>query len=140
METSNDPSGSFTISKRSVRQIGIGLAVLGILVVIVIAIVGAVRAAQPGDTLLSSVNSSEFQAVFLTNNQIYVGKLTGEGGGFVDLRRVYQLVTSGGKRRLVPVKGQAEDLLMINRSQILFVENLRPSSDLTQTILRGSSP
>jgi hypothetical protein len=86
----------------------------------------------------------------LTNGQVYFGKLTAPGGDFYDLRKVYYLAAQaspqGGRaapQRLIKLGNEIhgpEDLMVINRSQILFVENLKPSGKVSQAISRAGSP
>src|SRR5476649_1478044 len=42
-------------------------------------------------TASSAVKSKEFQAVFLTNGQVYFGKLTNVSSGYVKLTNIYYL-------------------------------------------------
>jgi hypothetical protein len=103
-----------------------------------------VAAVATPDALAAALNSSEYQAVFLTNGQIYFGKLTAPGGDYYYLRHIYylqsQVSPQGGKTvqpSLTKLGGEIhgpEDLMVINRSQILFVENLKPSGEVSKAI------
>jgi hypothetical protein len=96
------------------------------------------------DSLAPAINSSEYQAVFLTNGQIYFGKLTAPGGDFYYLRHIYylqnQASVQGGKAvhptltKLGSEIHGPEDLMVINRSQILFMENLKPTGEVSKAI------
>jgi hypothetical protein len=103
----------------------------------------------------SQVNSSEYQAVFLTNGQIYFGKLTTITSSYVKLANIYYLVTqqpqgsassstsssNSSSSSVVLVKlgseiHSPEDAMQIYRSQILFWENLKPSGKVAQAIAK----
>jgi hypothetical protein len=83
---------------------------------------------------------SEWQAVFLTNNQTYFGKLENHNFGYVKLTNVYYLRAggnlqdgSGGEDNLSLVKlgGELhgpEDAMYIRKDSILFWENMKDSS------------
>ena len=87
-----------------------------------------------------------YQAVFLTNGQVYFGLLYGEGSQYPVLKDVYYLqvtqpLTQGQTlpQNLSLVKLGSElhgpvDEMKINRSQILFIETLRPDSSVVTSI------
>ena len=112
---------------------------------------------------VAEVKASGYQAVFLTNNQVYFGKLTNYGTANPVLREVYYLrsgqslqqaaptgelnsevkVDSAGKNALVSdltlIKLGNElhgpmDLLKLNATQILFVEDLGSTSRVVKAI------
>jgi hypothetical protein len=146
MSASPQTTEAFTIPKRAVRRAGAFLAGLVALLVIALLAFVLVRALSPSDPLASAINANEYQAVFLTNGQIYFGKLSAPGGDFYYLRHVYQLTSQTSTRsgqaasptvvKLSSLIHGPEDLMVINRSQILYVENLKPSGAATKTILR----
>jgi hypothetical protein len=92
---------------------------------------------------------NEYQAVFLTNGQVYFGKLYREKSQYAILREVYYLQV---QQQLQPgeqtptaninlVKLGAElhgptDEMRINRDHILFVEDLKSDSQVVQGIKR----
>jgi len=136
--SSND---SLTISKRSLRRLGLIFVGIIALAVVVLLAFNVFRALSGSDPLASAINSNEYQAVFLTNQQIYFGRLTSPGGDFYYLRHVYYLASQasargrGLQRTLVKLTADLhapEDLMVINRSQILFVENLQPKGRAAQ--------
>lgn len=98
--------------------------------------------------------STSYQAIFLTNGQIYFGKASNLNSNYVTLKDVYYLQVS---QVLQPVQGkkQAEpqqtvtlaklgiselhkpkDEMKINRDQILFIEDLEKDSQVVQAIER----
>ena len=98
---------------------------------------------QEGDTLGSAINPNEYQSVVLTNGQIYFGKLSAPGDNYYYLRHVYYLTeqaTRAGapkQRALAPIVKDIhtpEDMMVINRSQIVYMENLKPSGEVSRRI------
>jgi hypothetical protein len=103
-----------------------------------------------------AVNKSEYQAVFLTNGQVYFGKLAVVNPGYLKLTDIYYLQvqsssngttsasqlsatasTTGSNVQLVKLGNELqgpEDMMAINREQVLFWENLKPSGKVTQAI------
>lgn len=90
-----------------------------------------------------------YQAVFLTNNQVYFGKLSRADSKYPVLKEVYYLqVTQALQPRgqeetptqnvsLVKLGGELhgpEDEMVINRDHILFYEDLKPDSQVVQAI------
>lgn len=92
-------------------------------------------------------NENNYQAVFLSNGQVYFGKLSKENSQYPVLRDIYYLqvnqspqpITSTNSSNINIVKLGAElhgpeDEMRINRSQILFIEDLRPDSKVLEAI------
>lgn len=98
--------------------------------------------------LLPSLPSDKYQAVFLTNNQVYFGKLSRANSSYPVLREIYYLrVTQALQPRdpnqpvqqlqLVKLGGELhgpEDEMRINKDQILFVEDLKADSQVVAAI------
>jgi hypothetical protein len=96
------------------------------------------------------INSSSYQAVFLSNNQVYFGKLSGTFSRYPTLKEVYYLRVSQQLQPQDPntplqsqiqlvklgseIHGPTSDM-KINRDQILFIENLKPDSQVLKAIL-----
>lgn len=101
--------------------------------------------------------SSDYQAVFLTNNQVYFGKLTRSNDDYAVLTDIFYLQVdqplqpsqpaspAGGPNPNVSlIKLGSElhgpaDRMEINRDQILFIENLRPDSQVVKGIEKYKS-
>lgn len=134
---------SISISKQTVRRIGlVAGAVLTIVVVVLLTLLVS-HFVEGSDTLGSAINSSEYQAVVLTNGQIYFGRLSAPGGSYYYLRHVYYLTeqsTRSGaaqQRALAPIVRDVhapEDMMVINRSQIVYMENLKPTGEVSRRI------
>ena len=88
------------------------------------------------------VDLGTYQAVFLSNNQIYFGHLTNIDSQYPVLADVYYVRLEGSDAtsgRLVRL-GEGEphgpkNEMIINRDHILFWENLSTDSKVVQTIL-----
>ncbi|MDP3697184.1 MAG: hypothetical protein Q8R55_04110 [Candidatus Taylorbacteria bacterium] len=92
---------------------------------------------------------STFQAVFLTNGQAYFGKLESLGKDYVKLSNIYYLQVPGlqsndgaeaektKKAELIKLGGEVhspKNYMYIPKKQILFWEDLEPTSKIPQII------
>ena len=101
-----------------------------------------------------SIDGGKYQAVFLTNGQVYFGKLS-SAGGFYTLKDVYYLQTtakttdgsnpqetsSGSDTSVQLIKLGSEvhgpeDKMTIERAQVLFFENLKSDGKVSQSIVK----
>jgi hypothetical protein len=97
---------------------------------------------------LAKKNMEGYHAVFLSNNQVYFGKLRNEGSQYAVLEDVYYLrqtanlgdENQAGQLDLVK-RGRElhgpENIMKINRDHILFIENVRVDSAVGQAIQRA---
>ena len=95
-----------------------------------------------------STSGRKLQAVFLTNNQVYFGHLSGYNRGYAILRNVYYIQVSSqalqpqvpGEQpqlNLIKLGGELhgpEDEMFIPKGEILFWENLKPDSQVVRAI------
>lgn len=123
---------------------------IGVVAVLVIILLGA------GAYFMNAKNkmSVGYQAVFLSNGQVYFGKIYGRENKFVTLTDVYYLQM---KQQL---QNQNQDLLnqpdltliklgnelhgptsamQINSNQILFIEDLKSDSKVVQAIQKSNN-
>jgi hypothetical protein len=122
-----------------------------ILLLFVAVVVGAAIAKKAGISgVLSGPSKGEasgYQAVFLTNNQVYFGKLVNATTQFPVLRDVYYLqvnTPAGGQLSandisLVKLGGELHgpiDEMRINRDHILIIEDLKTDSNVVDAIKR----
>lgn len=95
-----------------------------------------------------SMDEDTYQAVFLTNGQVYFGRLSSLGFGTMRLQDVYYLQVSGNEEeeaeqqnfsliRLGDELHGPTSEMIINKRQILFWENLREDSPVIDTIRNG---
>ena len=99
-------------------------------------------------TMLQTGSKTDYQAVFLSNGQVYFGKLSGEARGYAVLKDIYYLqvtqlqpIQAGQNQssniNLVKLGGELHgptDEMRINRDHILFVENLASNSRVVAAI------
>ena len=131
--------------------------ILGVALIVVVAAVYFVTRMLPGrqstagsgsGATSASVQLSEYKAVFLTNNQVYFGKMSSNTrNDFMKLENVFYLQQQPqalGKDKaagsgLAVIKLGSEvygptDSMYINRDQVLLIEDLRADSNLVKTI------
>ncbi len=98
----------------------------------------------------SAVKSKEYQAVFLTNGQVYFGKLTNVNASYVKLTNIYYLQvqqavqptnskdTAANQQVSLAKLGVElhgpEDVMYVSRAQVLFWENLKTDGKVTKAI------
>jgi hypothetical protein len=99
----------------------------------------------------AQVDSSKYQAVFLTSGQVYFGKLNTGSGQYATLRDVFYIQASSSDDSQNPQDTKAsvtdlqliklgnevhgpEDEMIISRDQILFFENLKEDGKVTNSI------
>lgn len=95
-------------------------------------------------------NISDYSAVFLTNGQVYFGKITGQSKISLDLTDIYYLQVNQQiqpeqkdknetQPNIVLVKLGSElhgpnDIMHINRDQVLFFESMKKDSKVVKAI------
>lgn len=108
-------------------------------------------------TTSSSIDSSKYQAVFLSNGQVYFGKLKVQNGGYMVLTDIYYLQskTDTSSSDIQAAAGDSEtsvelvklgseihgpvDLMVINKDQVLFFENLKSDGEVAKSIAKNES-
>ena len=119
-------------------------------VIILLIAVGLVFLWQTGKLgATGTTNSNKYQAVFLTNNQVYFGKLSNAASQYPVLRQVYYLQVTQTLQpkdqnaqpinniNLVKLGGEIHgpaDEMVINRDHILFYEDLKDDSQVVKAI------
>lgn len=99
-----------------------------------------------------AINGNEYQAVFLTNGQVYFGKLKNASGEYLVLDKIYYLQVNtsvqDGKTTTTTDQNQAqlvklgnelhgpEDQMRISSKQVLFWENLKNDGKVAQSIAK----
>ena len=96
---------------------------------------------EHGEEVAPTVKTGEYQAVFLTNGQVYFGKVTSSlTAQFITLEDVYYIGPSVGETdetNLIKLGNEThgpEDKMQINRDQVVMVENLKGESKIVQAI------
>lgn len=142
-------------NKRSSKKI---LIISAIIAVVVLGSVGWFVWSMRDDSA-KSVNNDEYQAVFLTNGQVYFGKISSINKDELTLDHIYYLqvqqsvqpATNGTSNTTTNGAAQTnnsqvslaklgselhgpEDHMYVERSQVLFWENLKDSGKVVQAI------
>lgn len=121
-------------------------------ILITLLIVGGAAAALwfTGGGALGGVKKNQYQAVFLTNGQVYFGKISSITGDVVTLKDIYYLQQqSNVQSQDTEAEAQQnqlslaklgnelhgpEDTMFIERSQVLFWENIKDEGQVVKTI------
>lgn len=152
-KTSARSSGSRHVSPVKKSRKGLIWAIAAVLAVTIIAagIWFAVSQAQKGAT---GINTSRYQAVFLVNGQIYFGKLEDFNATSFKLTNIYypqaQTADEEGAAQNQQASGiqlirlgeevhGPESEMFISKDQILYYENLKEDSRVTQLINQNKS-
>lgn len=130
-------------------------AIVGVIVIILVLIAGFAwlgQAQQSGSAI--PVETDKLQAVFMVGGQVYFGKLEVINASHVKLKEVFyvqsntttnaegnnkdsQATNDEGGMQLIKLGEEVhgpEDAMIINRDQVLFYENLKPSGRVSQLI------
>jgi hypothetical protein len=122
-----------------------------VVVVVAAAAVFGMSYLKGGNTLsIGMGSSSDYQAVFLVNGQVYFGRLSAQGSQFMNLTDVYYLQVNQALQpaeegaaaqtpdiSLVKLGGELHgptDAMQINRDQILLIEDLKSDSNVVKAI------
>ena len=139
------------------REVSGGGGILSKIVAVLLILVSLAVLAWLGNKALaatmsdSAVKSKQFQAVFLTNGQVYFGKVAKVDNSYVKLTDIYYLQvqqavqpkdakdTSAANQQvsLAKLGGELhgpEDIMYISRQQVLFWENLKKDGKVTDAI------
>lgn len=125
--------------------------IVSVVTVVVLAIVvaGALWAGRA--VFASPIKSDQYQAIFLSSGQVYFGKLDSIGGDYSRLTDVFYIQATANEvdaqnpedadaatdLQLIKLGSEVhgpEDEMLINREQILFVENLKADGKVTSSI------
>lgn len=134
--------------KKNVKKI-IGYILIVIIILVVVGVIGWLIKNKNISSSVFSVKT-EWQAVFLSDREVYFGKIVGANTEVVTISNVYYLQDIGalqqGENNLNQQKGEIKliklgneihgplDEMQINKSQIMFVENLKDDSKMVQAI------
>lgn len=107
----------------------------------------------------SSIDNGKYQAVFLSNGQVYFGKLHTYNSEYMKLNDIYYLQTKSSKTdsnnpqatsssdesnvQLIKLGSEIhgpDDEMIVSKDQILFFENLSKDSQVTKSIAKYKKP
>lgn len=124
--------------------------VIAVVVVVILVVAGLGWWLWGRMTGADKVNGNEYQAVFLTNGQVYFGKLSNPNSDYISLDDIYYLQVQSSVQpdankssdqnpqvslaKLGSELHGPEDHMAINKSQVLFWENLKDSGKVVQAI------
>lgn len=123
--------------------------VLVIIIVAAAAVLGMTYLKGGNTMSVGAGSASDYQAVFLVNGQVYFGQLSGQGSQFMSLTDVYYLqvnqalqpaeegATQTPDISLVKLGGELHgptDEMLINRDQVLLIEDLKTDSNVVRAI------
>ena len=142
-------STSRPVAKEARARMGGRLPIGGIILVIIVVVAGYFIMQQ---TALSGFKK-DYQAVFLTNGQVYFGQVMSENSAEVVVQDIYYLQVTRplqqteegeqqpnpqGELSLVKLGNELHgptDSMFINRDHVLFIEDLKDDSNVVQAIL-----
>ena len=131
---------------RSMMRGALGRIITGIVILVIIFFLWRYLGSSSWGS--SSIDPNSYYAVFLTNNQVYFGKITKNNSDEMDMSQVYYLQSSDNTSDIsidnnqthfnliklgAEIHGPTNELF-INKSQVLFYEKLRPDSNIVQSI------
>ena len=142
------PPSPVKTSKVKKNKTKLIVIVIGLITALALMIAGAVFILR-GSTA-SSIDGGKYQAVFMTNGQVYFGKLQIMNDEYMKLNDIYYLqakepstnpqeTTSSTAADVTLVKLGNEihgpdDQMIISKNQILFFENLKKDSKVSDSI------
>lgn len=130
-----------------------GIAIVLVILAAVVFGFGFMKGGPSADRY-KDVKQSQYQAVFLTNGQVYFGKISEMDRGDVKLTDIYYLQvqqslqaeakqsTDQQNLSLAKLGGELhgpEDVMYISDKQVLFWENLKDDSKVVQAIKQNKS-
>ena len=131
----------------ALRRIAVLLLVLAILIALVLAV--RTQAVHSGITTLFApsagdvIDHAAYQAVFLTSGDKFFGKLQPQGDDWFLLTDVFYLASSDQSGTQLIKRGNEaqgpKEPMIISRTQVLFIENLRDDSDIVTLIKKFKS-
>ena len=130
--------------------------VIGVILLIALVLAGMFAASKFTGMNAGSIDQSKYQALFLSNGQVYFGKLSEHDDQYV-LKNIYylQAATSGDDSqnpqdttkegtdaKLIKLGSEVhgpEDVMVVMKDQVLFYENLKPSGSVSNSIKQYES-
>lgn len=158
-QTSQQPQQGQPVAARTTVNAPQGSGSRKILAIVVSAIVGIaliaglfflLQAQNSSNSSDSVVETDKYQAIFMTNGQVYFGHLSNLDGSYTQLTDVYYLQVQQAVQPAVDKKDTDQpqvsltklgnelhgptDKMHISRDQILFWENLKDNSTVVEAI------
>jgi len=153
------PSGASGPRKAAAKQKSIKkvvtIAVISVVLVAALAVSTVLLLTNAGSSKNAAIGKDDYQAVFLTNGQVYFGKLQNATGEYLKLTDIYYLqvdsavqqagstdktansTSSDSNVQLIKLGNELHgprDEMQLNNTQVLFWENLKPDSKVSEAI------
>lgn len=132
------------------------MAAVVVIVILVVAFLAFWGWKQMAGGSSSFVKGNQYQALFLTNGQVYFGKLSNVDDKYVKLSDIYYLQV---QQTVQPAQQQTnqnnnpqvslaklgselhgpEDTMLVNRDQVLFWENIKDDGKVVQAIKENAN-
>jgi len=133
-------------------------AAVAAVVVVILLIIAWFIWWSPRDNTATAINTKEYQALFLTNGQVYFGKLQAFNGGYFKLTDVFYLQSTQADTSNTDSKNpqqtegnntsnsvtithlgsdqihDPEDEMVVNKDEVLFFENIKSDGKVAQAI------
>lgn len=138
------------------KKSGMSGKIIAVIIVIVVILIGLFLVSKYTSWNILNVNkeavgASGWQAVFLTNGQVYFGKIEKQNNDLIVLKDIYYLQVATSPQP-APAEGAAQqnlslvklgnelhgpkDAMKINMDQVLFTEELKADSKVVDAIVR----
>jgi hypothetical protein len=154
--SAQEPTQRVSSRNNSRRLIGGGIVLL-LVALIILAFSWMLLSKDSASVVNSNINKDKYQAVFLSNGQVYFGKLQNTAGDSLVLKDIYYLQVdskiqpSSGDNADVSTKENSdnsdvqliklgnelhgpEDQMQITKDQVLFWENLKADGKVSKAI------
>lgn len=141
------------IAPKPKRKNYVKWVVISVIVIVALLIAGFVYKLLSGKYNELSIKTGSYQAVFLTNNMVYFGHLSQIDGEYAKLTDIFYLQVNQNQSSATQTQQQnsnqqpqlsltklggelhgPEDVMYINRKQIIFWENLKADGKVAQAI------
>ena len=143
---------SHHVAKEETSKNKIVVTMLIIIAVIILVISGLLLWSK--NKSAASIDASKYQAIFLSNGQVYFGKLQALDNGYFKLTKVFYIQgstdtdadaakskdpqqTTSSDMKLIKLGKEVhgpEDAMIINRDQVQFYENLKSDGEVAKLI------
>ena len=148
-DTTTNPAPTAPARRPSNRALGSGLVVLlALLLLLAYAMASMVErdSSGSGDAVASAVRDNRFQAVFMSNDRVYFGRVRAREGSWIELQDAFfarerpaaegeRGDAAGGQEVVsasVEVGGDGD--LLLNADEVVLVQDLASDSDYAEAI------
>ncbi len=146
-QPSTDGAGRESASRAELRRsrTPVAAVLLALLVGIILGAGGATLLRPSSDGFAGAIDETRYQAVILSNDKVYFGKISAASGDFYELKNAFFLrETRAGDgaepvRALLPVNREIhapDNDMLIRKEEVVLVENLAKDSPILQEIQR----